>query len=128
MSKQIFKMAHPISRDRAISAVRGAPVGYTVKVEPPSRSLDQNAAQWPILQAFADQIQWPVNGAFVYMTPDEWKDVLTAAFKQDTTRLAMGLNGGVVMLGQRTSKMDKKIFSEWLAFLNATAIDRGVKI
>jgi hypothetical protein len=75
------------------------------------RTDAQNRLQWPILQEFAKQLEWPVNGQFVKMTPDDWKDVLTAAFNQESVRLAMGLNGGVVMLGQRTSKFSKPKFS-----------------
>ena len=40
----------------------------------------------------------------------------------------MGLDGGVVMLGQRTSKFGKKEFSEWLEFLHATAAAREVDL
>lgn len=93
-----------------------------------SRTLEQNAAQWPILTAFAKQLEWPVNGQMVKMTPEEWKDVLTAAFQGETVRLAMGLNGGVVMLGLRTSEFGKKRFGEWLEFLHATAAMRGVSL
>lgn len=99
-----------------------------VRITEATRSLEQNAAQHPILRAFSKQLQWPVNGKMVYMDADEWKDVLTAGFQQETARLAMGLSGGVVMLGQRTSKMSKKQFGEWLDYLNATAIDRGVTL
>ena len=128
MSVQTFILAHDEARRRAISAVQGAPVGYGVKVAPPNRNLAQNAAQWPILDAFAKQLQWPVNGQMVYMIDEEWKDVLTAGFKRETVRLAMGLDGGTVMLGQRTSEMTKPVFSEWLDFLNATAAIRGVRL
>jgi hypothetical protein len=105
-----------------------APDGWHVVGSEPTRNLEQNAAQWPILEAFSKQLQWPVNGHMVTMTPEEWKDLLTAAFRQETVRLAMGLNGGVVMLGQRTSKFSKAAFSDWLEFLNATAAMRGVNL
>lgn len=94
----------------------------------PRRSLDQNAAQWPILQCFSKQKQWSVNGSLVWMEPEEWKDILTAAFRQETVRLAAGLNGGVVMLGKRTSKFSKREFSDWLEFLHASAAQLGVRI
>lgn len=127
--KQLFIMAHETARANAVEAVRKAPAGYRVEIKPASRSLDQNAAQWPILQAFADQLLWPVNGQMVKLTPDEWKDILTCAFEGDTNpRLAMGLNGGVVMLGKRTSKFSKAKFSEYLEFLHAVAADRGVVV
>ena len=105
-----------------------APDGYIATVGEATRTLDQNAAQWPYLEAFSQQLQWPVNGELVTMEPEEWKDVLTAAFQGETVRLARGLGGGVVMLGMRTSKMGKSKFSEWIEFLKATAALRGVTV
>ncbi len=128
MSKRTFVLVHKLARDRAIEAVRAADDGYVVTISEPTRTLTDNAAQWPILQAFADQLEWPVNGKMVKMTPDEWKDVLSAAFKRETVRLAMGLDGGVVMVGQRTSKFTAREWPEWKAFLKATASDRGVDL
>lgn len=126
--KRVFVLAHATARHNAVEAVRSAPEGYCVAVSEPNRSLDQNAAQWPILEAFSQQLEWPVNGQMVHMTSEEWKDVLTAAFRQENARLAMGLNGGVVMLGARTSKFGKREFSEWLEFLHAVAAERGVML
>lgn len=48
--------------------------------------------------------------------------------RHNELRLAIGLDGGVVMLGKRTREFGKKKFSEWLEFLHSTAIDRGVKV
>lgn len=126
--KQFFVLAHAEARRRAVHAVQNAQEGMVVKISEPTRSLDANAAMWPILQAFSEQLQWPINGRMVKMTPDEWKDVTSAAFQNETARLAMGLDGGVVMLGLRTSQMGKKRFSEYLDFLNATAAERGVVV
>jgi hypothetical protein len=119
-----FQLSHAEARQRATDAVQTAPDGYVVTIKPPTRSLEQNAALWPLLSEFAERLEWPVNGRMVKMEPEEWKDVLTAAFRQETARLAMGLNGGVVMLGSRTSKMDKREFSEFLEFVNAVAAER----
>ena len=55
------------------------------------RSLSANAAQWPILQAWAEQKQWSVNGSMCYLTADEWKDVLTCAFEGETTNRSICL-------------------------------------
>ena len=89
-NKRVFKLVHAQARRLAVETVQTAPDGYCVTVSEPTRSLDQNAAMWPILQAFADQLQWPVNGAMVWMTPDEWKDVLSAAYKRESVRVAIG--------------------------------------
>ena len=128
MSKQTFVLVHETARKRALAAVTTAPDGFVTVVCEPTRNLDQNAAQWPILQAFSDQLVWPVNGKMETLTPEEWKDLLTAAFKRETVRVAMGLDGGMVMLGARTSKFGKKEFSDWLEFLHATAADRDVDL
>jgi len=101
---------------------------WILTIKPETRSQAQNRLMWPILQEFSNQLEWPINGHMVKMEPDDWKDVLTAAFKRETVRLAMGLDGGVVMLGQRTSKFTKAEFSEWTEFLYATASARGVKL
>jgi hypothetical protein len=121
-------LSHHIARRNAIDAVTNAPDGHKITISEPSRTLDQNAALWPILEAFSQQLKWPVNGAMVSMATEEWKDVLSAAFRRETARVAMGLDGGVVMLGCRTSKMSKREFGEFLEFLNATAAARGVVV
>lgn len=128
MDKQVFYMVHDQARDNAVIAVRKAPAGYRVEVKEPSRSLDQNAAMWPILQAFAEQLKWPVNGVMSALSSDDWKDLLTAAFRQDCARVAPGINGGMVLLGARTSKFSKKEFSDFLEFLHSVAADRGVEV
>ena len=126
--KRTYRLVHPEARKRAREDLETAQDGDVVTFSEATRNLDQNAAQWPILDAFAKQLKWPVNGQMVTMTADEWKDVLSAAFKRETVRVAMGLDGGMVMLGLRTSKMGKREFSEWLDFLNATAALRGVRL
>ena len=128
MSKRTFFLVNPAVRARAKQAIDEAPDGWMLVLSEPTRNLSQNAAQWPILEAFAEQLEWPVNGRMTKLTAEEFKDILTAAFRQEAARLAMGLDGGVVMLGMRTSKMSKQTFSEWLDFLHAVAADRGVKL
>lgn len=126
--KKTFILVHDQARRNAHKGIDEAAAGDVVTIGEPTRNLEQNAAQWPILQAFADQLQWPINGQMSWLTPDEWKDILTAAFRRETVRVAMGLDGGMVMLGARTSKFSKKEFSEWLEFLHATAALRGVDV
>lgn len=126
--KRVFKLVHGMARSNAVTGVQQAPEGYVVTIQEPTRSLDQNAAMWPILEAFAQQLTWPVNGEMVRMSSDEWKDVLSAAFKRETVRVAMGLDGGMVMLGSRTSKFSVREMSEFIEFLHATAAARGVVV
>lgn len=130
--KRIFILAHDEARRRAVSAVAEAPAGYVVEIRPPTRNLEQNALLWTLLQDFADQLWWTLIVAGVPMQTklesEEWKDILSAAFKQEAVRLAPGLNGGMVMLGMHTSKMGKREFADFIEFILATAADRGVEI
>lgn len=126
--KSTYHLAHDTARRNAVQAVQNAPEGFVVTVGEPTRNLEQNAAQWPILQAFAAQLCWLVNGRMESISADEWKDILTAAFRRETVRVAMGLDGGMVMLGARTSAMSRAEFSEWLDFLHATAAARGIEL
>jgi len=126
--KKIYRLVHSTARNLALEHVRTAPEGHVVTVAEPSRSLDANAAMWPILQAFSEQLEWPVNGQMTKIDPDSWKDILTAAFRNEQPKVAMGLNGGMVLLGQRTSRFSKREFSEWLEFLHMVAAERGVVV
>ena len=93
------------------------------------RNSGQNAAQWPILAAWSKQRQWPVNGSLVWLSGEEWKDILTCGFEGETNpRISPGINGGMVMLGRRTSRYGKKRFSEWLDYLNAISAEQGIRI
>jgi sugar phosphate isomerase/epimerase len=123
-----FILAHDLARRRAVAAVAEAPAGYVVTVEEPRRNLEQNALMWVLLQAFSDQLVWPVNGQMVKLEAEEWKDLLTAAFRQETVRVAMGLRGGMVMLGTRTSKMGKQQMADFITFIQSEAADRGVEL
>ena len=67
--------------------------------------------------------RWRWERELVYLDAIEWKHILTAAFKQETIRLAKGINGGIVMLGHKTSEFSKKEFSEWLEFLASIEVD-----
>lgn len=123
-----FVLSHDLARRRAVAAVAEAPAGYEVTVKEATRNADQNALLWVYLTAFSEQLVWPVNGQMVKLAPEEWKDILSAAFKQESQRVAMGINGGMVLLGLRTSKMGKREFAEFIDFLSSVAADRGVEL
>ena len=127
MTKQSFVLSHSEARIRALEAVRLAPDGYAVTIAERSRTIEQNAAQFSYLAGFSEQLLWQVNGVMTKLDALEWKDILTCAFEGDVNpRLAQGFDGGVVMLGKRTSKFGKKKFSEWYEWLQTAAALKGV--
>ena len=121
-------------RDIARSAVGNLPIDeehpfeVMIRLYKETRTLEQNAYQFPYLEGFAKQLKWPVNGEMVWMDKLEWKDILTCAFEEEIKpRLAMGFEGaGVVMLGRRTSKYGKSKFALWMTWLMAAADLKGV--
>ena len=120
--KRTFVM--PVGRANALECVKTAKDGFVVTVAEATRSLEQNAAQWPILEAIAAHCQLSINGVMEWATTEDWKDVLTASYKSEM-RVAF-YRGRMVLLGMWTSKMGKKQFSEWLDFLNAAAAEMGI--
>jgi hypothetical protein len=115
---------HP-ARQNAIRAVQDAPDGWMVQISEPTRSGEQNNAQWPYLEGFAQQKQLCINGSMVNVTADDWKDVLTGCWNGEMRMAAF--DGKIIMLPQRTSKMGKRVFSEWMEYLIAMAAQSGVE-
>ena len=72
--KRVFVLLDAAIRRRCADwIINSAPVGWVVSICEASRTLEQNAAQWPYLDAFSKQLQWPVNGAMCWLTPEEFK-------------------------------------------------------
>jgi 2-phospho-L-lactate guanylyltransferase (CobY/MobA/RfbA family) len=128
MTTKTFHLVHAEARRRALQAVSEAQDGMIMQIKEPTRSLEQNSLLWKLLQAFSEQLLWPVNGHMTKLSAEDFKDVFSAAFRQEAVRLAQGLNGGVVMLGARTSKMSKREFSEFIEFLHMVAAERGIEV
>ena len=126
--KRTWKLTGEAAKKAVCREVLAAPEGQVVTLAEPTRSLDANAAMWPILEAFSQQLDWPINGQMTKITADDWKDILTCAFRNEQPRIAAGYKGGMVLLGQRTSRFSKREFSEWLEFLHMVAAERGVTV
>jgi hypothetical protein len=88
-----------------------------VNISDPNRNLEQNSMMWAILKPISEQVEWQINGAQAHLDPEDWKNVLTASFRKESVRIAPGVDGGMVLLGARTSRFSKKEFSEWIEYL-----------
>ena len=116
-----------MARADAVAAICRAPDGYSVVIGTRNRTLDQNAMIWKIFSCFSRQLLWTVNGTQQKITQEDWKSILTAAFTRET-RMADGINGGVVMLGKSTRIMSVKEMADFIEFILSVASDRGVNI
>lgn len=126
MDKQVFHLANPLVRRNAARAIAEAPENYRVEIRPRTRSLDQNAMMWSILADLSKQVDWMVNGVATKLEAEEWKDVLSASLSQET-RMSQGIRGGIVMLGQRTSKMTVRQMSELIELALSFGTEKGVR-
>jgi hypothetical protein len=113
----------------------------------PIRTIDQNAAMWPALHDLAAQVgyrpaRWrgdrcieeggyaPMGRGIRALTPDDWKDVMTALWKTTTgarIRYVPHPDGnGLIALGLRTSRLTKREMSDLLDCIHAFGAEHGV--
>lgn len=116
----------PHTRQRAIEQLRNAPDGWFVMppVEP-NRTLATNSKMWAMLNDIAKQVPWSVNGSMMKLDPAELKDIFTASLNQEQ-RLAAGLRGGVVLLGEHTSSMGQRKMGDLIELMYSFGAEKGV--
>jgi hypothetical protein len=90
------------------------------------RSLQQNRLMWALLTDLANQVPWAVDGRMQYISPDDYKHIMTAGLKKHQ-RVAAGIDGGFVILGQYTHKMNKAEMAELIELIYAFGAQRNVK-
>lgn len=92
-----------------------------LEIRSEKRSDPQNRLMWARLGELSRQVNWHGQK----LTPDEWKDVMTAALKKQ--RVVPGVDGGFVVLGMRTSQMNRAEMTELLELIAAFGAQQGVK-
>ena len=118
----IFTLSHPTARQRAKDAIDRSPDGYVVRISEPTRTLEQNAKLWPVLNDISQQVDWHGRK----LSAEDWKHVFSAALKKQ--EVVPNLDGtGFVVLGLSTSKMSKRLFSDLLELALCFGTERGVK-
>ena len=124
--------------------VIGAGRKLVITVAEPTRTLTANAALWATLGELAEQVGWKParwrgdrcveEGRYVLLseeprakrlTAEEFKDVLTAAYKRP--RLLGGIDGGIVAVGMRTSTMTQRQIGDLIELATAFGSNLGVE-
>ena len=111
------------SRPAAIEAVRNAPDGYLMTLQPPKRSLEQNAKLWAMLTDVAAQVVW----YGLKLTAEDWKDVLSASLRKEMRTVPNVDGNGLVVLGMRTSQMSMRELGELIELIYAFGASHEVK-
>lgn len=90
------------------------------------RSQAQNDLMWSALTDLSRQVEWPVDGRMTRMDAEDWKHVMSAGLKRHQ-RIAAGIDGGFVLLGQSTRKLKVAEMAELITIIHAFGDERGVK-
>lgn len=116
------QQAHPVFSSAWVYAKAALIAGHrlVLEVKPETRSLAQNRRLWAMLTDISEQVNWYGQK----LTPDEWKDVMSAALKKQ--KVVPGIDGGFVVLGLRTSKMTKAEMTELQELMAAFGAEHGV--
>ena len=119
--KQLFILVHETARENAIKAVKQAPKGFVVEVKPKTRSLEQNARMWAMLDSVSHQVNW--HGRKLSAT--DWKHIFSTSIKK--MDVVPNLDGtGFVVLGASTSNMSRKEMIDMQDLITAFGIEHGV--
>ena len=85
------------------------------------RTIDQNSLMWALLSDISSQIEWHGER----LSKSDWKWIFTAALRKQ--RMIPGIDGGMVFLGEPTSKMSKKDISDLIELIFHFGSERGVE-
>lgn len=94
---------------------------FDVVIRPEKRSDAANARMWVLLDSLSKQVNW--HGQ--HLSSEEWKDVMSAALKRQ--KVVPGIDGGFVVLGQRTSQMTRAEMSELQDLIECFGVQQGVE-
>ena len=126
--RKLFVLAHQQARRRAMAAVADAPEGWRVKVEPQTRSLDQNAK----FHAMCDDIaRSGVEWAGKPRSPAQWKVLLVsghAMATNDGAEMVPGLEGEFVNLRESTAAMSKRRGASLIEYTIAFCAEHGINM
>lgn len=103
----------------------GMAVKVTVGELKSKRTLDQNRKMWAMLRDVAGQVEWQVDGKMQHMQDYEWKDVFSAGLSKHQ-RVALGIEGGFVMMGSSTSRMTIREMGDMIELMFAFGAEHGV--
>lgn len=97
-----------------------APEDHVCEVKKRTRSLEQNSKLWAMLSDVSNQVEWYSRK----LSSEDWKHVFSASLMQMDT--VPGIDGGIVVLGQSTSRMTISQMKDLIELITAFGADKGV--
>ncbi len=121
MIGQTIRLVGPSQRATAHRLVDVAPQGAVLNVRPPARSSEQNSLMWCLL---SDIARAKPEGR--ELTTDKWKALFMDAIGIPAD-WEPGLNGGVVNVGYRSSRLTKAEMSDLIEQMYSYGTEHGVE-
>jgi hypothetical protein len=121
MTGQTIRLTNASNRSRAALLCHQAPVGAVVNIRPATRSGEQNSKMWAML---SDIARAKPQGR--ELTTDKWKALFMDAIGIPAD-WEPGLDGGVVNVGYRSSRLSKEKMSEMIEQIYAYGAEHGVE-
>lgn len=123
MSERItFHLADKSAKERACAAIMGAPLGHYATLSAPTRTLDQNRLMWPLIKDFRDQ-----DTDMARFAPDEVKLRFLNALNNEMKMLPELQGGGSFVVGQRSSTLSKRQFSDLIELMFAWGANHEIQ-
>ncbi|WP_273840335.1 recombination protein NinB [Providencia rettgeri] len=136
MSLKTYYLSSKNIRQNAIEAIQNLPIDsakpYEVKLSEPKRTKAQNDRMWATLTDLSKQVMWQGQR----YDKEDWKDLITVLNRQVNGKAqrsavslgsAMGLGGGIVYFGERTSKMKVRQIADVIECAHWFGSQNGVK-
>lgn len=122
MSRALITLIRQADFDKARRWLAAVPVGTRLEFKKPTRSTDQNSKMWAMLTDISKQVEWHGHK----LTPEDYKCLFSAGLRK--TFVVPDLEGcSFVMLGLRTSDMNKEEMSNLIELMYKFGAERDVK-
>lgn len=119
--RRYFVLSHDVARKLAAAQCQLAPDGYICEIKPATRTLEQSARMWAMLNEISKQVEWYGRK----LDSESWKHVFSSSLRK--MDVVPNLDGtGFVALGLSTSKMSKKELSDLMTIIEAFGSEHGV--
>ena len=125
MEKQIFRLSHNTARQNAARAVLEAPEGFMVRIEPRTRSLEQNAMLHALFTDAAKHATWHGRK----LAAEQWKVLFISGHAIATGRgadMVPGLEGEFVNIRESSARMSVARMTSLIEYINAWMADHEV--
>jgi hypothetical protein len=90
------------------------------------RSNEANKKMWAMLRDISRQVDWPVDGLIQKVDEESWKHIFSAGLRKHQ-RVAAGIEGGFVILGQHTSQFSRREMADLITIMFAFGDERSVR-